>query len=64
MLMSAGRHLLDPVVDTVVVCGYNFPKYLRATIYEASGRDLRVAFASDAKSGVYGWACENSKTSG
>ena len=46
-------HLCDPVVDTVVVSGCGFPNCPRATIYEASERDLQVTFASYARSGVY-----------
>ena len=40
-------------VDTVVVCGCNFPNCPRATIYEASERDFRIVVAADAISGVY-----------
>jgi nicotinamidase-related amidase len=40
-------------VDTVVVCGCNFPNCPRTTIYEASERDYRLVFVSDATSGVY-----------
>ena len=40
-------------IDTVVVCGCNFPNCPRATIYEASERDLRIVAAADAISGVY-----------
>jgi len=40
-------------VDTVVVCGCNFPNCPRTTIYEASERDYRVVFVPDATSGVY-----------
>jgi nicotinamidase-related amidase len=45
--------LTDRSVDTVVVCGCNFPNCPRATIYEASERDYRLVFVSDATSGVY-----------
>jgi nicotinamidase-related amidase len=47
------QHLRDLGVDTVVVCGCNFPNCPRATIYEASERDFRVVVATDATSGVY-----------
>lgn len=47
------EHLAELCVNTVVVCGCNFPNCPRATIYEASERDFRVAFVSDATSGVY-----------
>lgn len=40
-------------VDTVVVCGCNYPNCPRTTIYEASERDYRLIFVSDATSGVY-----------
>lgn len=40
-------------VDTVVVCGCNFPNCPRTTIYEASERDYRLVIVSDATSGVY-----------
>jgi nicotinamidase-related amidase len=40
-------------VDTVVICGCNFPNCPRTTIYEASERDLEIIFVSNATSGVY-----------
>jgi nicotinamidase-related amidase len=40
-------------VDTLVVCGCNFPNCPRTTIYEASERDFHVVFVSDATSAVY-----------
>lgn len=40
-------------VDTIVVCGCNFPNCPRTTIYEASERDYRSVFVADATSGVY-----------
>jgi nicotinamidase-related amidase len=40
-------------VDTVVVCGCNFPNCPRTTIFEASERDYRLVFVPDATSGVY-----------
>ena len=40
-------------VDTVVICGCNFPNCPRTTVYEASERDYRLVFVSDATSGVY-----------
>lgn len=40
-------------VDTIVVCGCNFPNCPRTTIYEASERDFRIVFVPDATSGVY-----------
>ncbi|MDZ7687212.1 MAG: isochorismatase family cysteine hydrolase [Halobacteriales archaeon] len=40
-------------VDTVVVCGCNFPNCPRATVYDASERDYSVVFVADATSGTY-----------
>jgi len=40
-------------VDTVVVCGCNFPNCPRATVYDASERDYRVVFVADATSRTY-----------
>jgi nicotinamidase-related amidase len=40
-------------VDTIVVCGCNFPNCPRTTIYEASERDYRIVCVSDAISGTY-----------
>lgn len=39
--------------DTVVVAGCNYPNCPRATIYEASERDLRVVAVRDAMSKIY-----------
>jgi nicotinamidase-related amidase len=47
------RMIADLHVNTVVVCGCNFPNCPRATIYEASERDLRVVAVDDALSGLY-----------
>jgi nicotinamidase-related amidase len=47
------QHLRDLDVDTLVVCGCNFPNCPRATIYEASERDFQLVFVADATSGVY-----------
>jgi len=46
------EHLRGLGVDTVVVCGCNFPNCPRTTIYEASERDFRVVLAIDAISGL------------
>lgn len=40
-------------MDTIVVCGCNFPNCPRTTMYEASERDYRIVFVPDATSGVY-----------
>jgi nicotinamidase-related amidase len=47
------KHLSDLGVDTLVICGCNFPNCPRATIYEASERDYKVVLAEDAVSGIY-----------
>jgi len=40
-------------VDTVVVCGCNFPNCPRTTIYDASGREYRIVFVPEATSATY-----------
>jgi nicotinamidase-related amidase len=47
------KHLQSLGVNTVVVCGCNFPNCPRTTIYEASERDFRIVLAKDATSFVY-----------
>lgn len=44
------QHLSGLGVDTVVIAGCNFPNCPRATIFDASARDLRVVIATDAVS--------------
>ncbi len=39
-------------IDSLVFCGCNFPNWPRASIYEASERDFKVALATDAVSGL------------
>jgi len=51
-------HLRALKVNTIVVTGCNFPNCPRATIYEASERDFRVALVDDAVSGLYDWGRE------
>jgi nicotinamidase-related amidase len=46
-------HLHELGVNTVVVCGCNFPNCPRTTIYEASERDFKIVMAKDATSLVY-----------
>jgi len=46
-------HLRSLGVNTIVVCGCNFPNCPRTTIYEASERDFRVVLATDAISQIY-----------
>jgi nicotinamidase-related amidase len=46
-------HLEKLSLNTIVICGCNFPNCPRATIYEASERDYRIIFVPDATSGTY-----------
>jgi nicotinamidase-related amidase len=46
------RFLEERAVDTVVVCGCNFPNCPRTTIYGASARDYRILFVPEATSGT------------
>ena len=46
-------HLRNLGINTVVVSGCNFPNCPRATVYEASERDFKVVFITDATSGCY-----------
>jgi nicotinamidase-related amidase len=48
------KHLRELKINTVVICGCNFPNCPRTTVYEASERDFRVVLISDATSNVYG----------
>jgi nicotinamidase-related amidase len=47
------RHLNNLSVNTLVICGCNFPNCPRATIYEASERDYRIVLVEDAVSAIY-----------
>ncbi len=47
------EHLGALGVNTVVVCGCNFPNCPRTTAYGASQRDYRLVFVPDATSGTY-----------
>lgn len=58
------KHLHDLDVDTVVVCGCNFPNCPRTTIYEASERDFRTILAKDATSVIYDIALQELKNIG
>jgi nicotinamidase-related amidase len=51
---SLENHLHKLNVNTVVICGCNFPNCPRTTVYEASERDFRVVLIKDATSKVYG----------
>ncbi|MEX2354104.1 MAG: isochorismatase family cysteine hydrolase [Gammaproteobacteria bacterium] len=39
-------------VNTLIICGCNFPNCPRTTVYEASERDYRIVLADDAVSGL------------
>ena len=47
------QHLRDLGVNTLALCGCNFPNCPRTTIYEASERDFKIILVQDAVSGVY-----------
>jgi nicotinamidase-related amidase len=47
------NHLSILGVNTLVLCGCNFPNCPRTTIYEASERDYRIVLVDDAVSGIY-----------
>ena len=47
------NHLKNLGVNTLVICGCNFPNCPRATIFEASERDYKVVLVEDAVSGIY-----------
>lgn len=47
------NHLRKLNINTVVICGCNFPNCPRTTVYEASERDFRVVLISDATSNIY-----------
>lgn len=46
-------HLGEVGATTLTVCGCNYPNCPRATIYEASERDFRIALVEDATSQTY-----------
>jgi nicotinamidase-related amidase len=58
------NHLHSLGVNTVVVCGCNFPNCPRTTIYEASERDFRIVLAKDATSLIYDIALQELKNIG
>jgi len=57
-------HLHSLGVNTVVVCGCNFPNCPRTTIYEASERDFRIVLVKDATSVIYDLGLEELKNIG
>ncbi|MCP4599832.1 MAG: cysteine hydrolase [Proteobacteria bacterium] len=46
-------HLHKIDVNTLVICGCNFPNCPRTTTYQASERDYKVVLVEDAVSGIY-----------
>jgi nicotinamidase-related amidase len=46
-------HLHDLDINTIVLCGCNFPNCPRTTVYEASERDFKIVFVTDAVSQTY-----------
>ena len=58
------KHLHSLDVNTVVICGCNFPNCPRTTIYEASERDFKIVLAKDATSIVYDIALQELKNIG
>jgi nicotinamidase-related amidase len=58
------QHLRSLGINTIVVCGCNFPNCPRTTIYEASERDFRIVLAKDAVSQVYDRGLEELKNIG
>ena len=50
-LLEKQLHNLN--VNSLVVCGCNFPNCPRTTIYEASERDFKIVFVKDATSRIY-----------
>jgi nicotinamidase-related amidase len=47
------EHLRSLGIDSLTICGFNFPNCPRASIYEASERDYRLVLAADAITGLY-----------
>lgn len=47
------EHLHKLGINTVIICGCNFPNCPRTTIYEASERDFKVVLINDATSSIY-----------
>jgi nicotinamidase-related amidase len=47
------EHLRGLGVNTIVLCGCNFPNCPRSTIYEASERDFKIVLVTNAISGLY-----------
>jgi nicotinamidase-related amidase len=47
------EHLHNMNINTIVLCGCNFPNCPRTTVYEASERDFRIVLVTDATSRTY-----------
>jgi nicotinamidase-related amidase len=47
------EHLRGLGINTIVLCGCNFPNCPRSTIYEASERDFKIVLVTNAISGLY-----------
>ena len=58
------KHLHSLMVNTVVICGCNFPNCPRTTVYEASERDFRIILVTDATSIVYNLGLQELKNIG
>lgn len=57
-------HLHNLAINTIVVCGCNFPNCPRTTIYEASERDFRIVLVTDAISQIYAQGLQELKNIG
>jgi nicotinamidase-related amidase len=57
-------HLRSLDINTIVVCGCNFPNCPRTTIYEASERDFRIVLVTDATSQIYARGLQELKNIG
>lgn len=58
------QFLSERKVNTVVICGCNFPNCPRTTVYEASERDYRIGFVPDATSKTYSRGLDELKNMG
>ncbi len=47
------RHLQNLDINTLVICGCNFPNCLRTTTYKASELDFKIVMIKYAKSLLY-----------
>ncbi len=58
------EHLRGLGVNTLALCGCNFPNCPRTTIYEASERDFKIILVRDAVSGLYEQALQEMQNIG